>query len=291
MLFDLVRRSDLRDVIGLVRMAAIWMAVKCAMLTKSIRATAASAQNQRALSEEVMDHQRAASGLIDDVLAQSQSIEQLSAANLGASAHTSKQLTETASFIRDLRSEIDGIAQDMRDLQHQTKSIEEVMRLVANVAQQTRLLSLNASIEAARAGPAGKGFAVVASEVKKLADQVNKSITSIDNSVNVVVAAVDATDKKMAKMLSGVHQADGAARQIADSLAQQVGNFESIHKSAASIEQAVQSVASANKQTTELVMRLDKLSEQINTTSEAAVLDVVELSDKAEASKRPAKSH
>jgi methyl-accepting chemotaxis protein len=264
-------------------MAAIWIAVKCALLAKSIRATAESAKNQRTLSEAAMNHQRAASELIDDVLVQSANIEELSAANLDVSLNTSRQLTETATFMRDLCGEIDGIAGDMRDLQRQTKSIEEVMRLVANVAQQTRLLSLNASIEAARAGAAGRGFAVVASEVKKLADQVNKSIASIDNSVNVVVAAVDATDKKMTKMLSGVHQADGAVRQVADSLAQQVGNFESIHQSAASIGQAVQSVATANKQTSELVLRLDELSYEINRDSEAAVLDVVELSDRAEA--------
>ncbi|MDF2539916.1 MAG: methyl-accepting chemotaxis sensory transducer [Herbinix sp.] len=77
--------------------------------------------------------------------------------------------------------------------------ISEASTVIAEIANQTNLLSLNASIEAARAGEAGKGFAVVASEIKKLAEQSATSINYIDGIVqkltNVVENAVSSIEK------------------------------------------------------------------------------------------------
>ena len=76
----------------------------------------------------------------------------------------------------------DGINK-ISDLIHTTNNsvqeIKEAVSLISSIASQTNLLSLNASIEAARAGDAGKGFAVVASEIQQLADQSDKSADTI----------------------------------------------------------------------------------------------------------------
>lgn len=74
---------------------------------------------------------------------------------------------------------IHKIAGQITKTNESVKEIEEAAALIASIADQTNLLSLNASIEAARAGEAGKGFAVVASEIQQLADQSNKSADSI----------------------------------------------------------------------------------------------------------------
>lgn len=74
---------------------------------------------------------------------------------------------------------IHRIAQQITRTNDSVKEIEEAASLISSIADQTNLLSLNASIEAARAGEAGKGFAVVASEIQQLADQSNKSADSI----------------------------------------------------------------------------------------------------------------
>lgn len=67
------------------------------------------------------------------------------------------------------------------------KAISQVLKLIKTIADQTRLLSLNASIEAAKAGENGRGFAVVANEIRKLAIQVKDSTTEIEDFVRKMV--------------------------------------------------------------------------------------------------------
>lgn len=59
--------------------------------------------------------------------------------------------------------------------------------MISSIAEETNLLSLNASIEAARAGEAGRGFAVVASQIQKLADQSNESANQIDQIIHALI--------------------------------------------------------------------------------------------------------
>ncbi|MDE7203003.1 MAG: methyl-accepting chemotaxis protein [Lachnospiraceae bacterium] len=88
-------------------------------------------------------------------------------------------LNELSRSNNNMTEGIHRIAQQITRTNDSVKEIEEAASLIASIADQTNLLSLNASIEAARAGEAGKGFAVVASEIQQLADQSNKSADSI----------------------------------------------------------------------------------------------------------------
>lgn len=92
--------------------------------------------------------------------------------------------------LRSSRTSSDIIADiinQVRETNQAIASISEAVELISSITAQTNLLSLNASIEAARAGQAGKGFAVVASEIKQLADQSNEGATTIrDIAANIL---------------------------------------------------------------------------------------------------------
>jgi len=109
-----------------------------------------------------------------------------------------QHVAEMSSSINEIARQVEGsskIADDavrqaettnhrIRDLSQAANKIGDVVKLITAVAEQTNLLALNATIEAARAGEAGRGFAVVASEVKQLAAQTAKATDEISDQIN-----------------------------------------------------------------------------------------------------------
>ncbi|GLH62612.1 globin-coupled sensor protein [Parageobacillus sp. G301] len=113
------------------------------------------------------------------------------------SAEGQDKLQKQLSDIHHIQEMMKNIQIEIQSLQQSARDIERINSIVTKIADQTNMLSLNASIEAARAGEHGKGFAVVANEVRKLAFQTKESLADVTNILNKLNKKVEATSESM----------------------------------------------------------------------------------------------
>ena len=101
---------------------------------------------------------------------------------------------------QQVQVDFDEMVTTFADLQAATEKIKKCMGKIMDIADQTNILALNASIEAARAGSAGKGFVIVATEVKKLADEIKGLTTEVDSGINEVEHGTDKLSESIEKV-------------------------------------------------------------------------------------------
>lgn len=129
-----------------------------------------------------------------------------------------EEVKKTIEYINNLANQVDNVSETIVKLNADSQEIGKVVQIIADIAEQTNLLALNAAIEAARAGEHGRGFAVVADEVRALAGRTKQSTNGIINLIKTnqehTKIAVDAMTVSKEQANLSVEQAQKAGHSL-----------------------------------------------------------------------------
>ncbi len=211
------------------------------------------------------------------------------AKSLGKSAERTREkgqqgleaVDQSVNGMKKVRDKVQIIAQTILDLSNQTQQIGEITSVVNNLAQQSKMLALNASIEAAKAGEAGKGFSVVAVEVKNLAEQSEQATTQVQKILESIRYAaekavmvteegtkgvdegtelVEQTGDIIRNLNDVIHETTMASQQIESAVRQESSGIEQITTGMNEINQVTASFIESVKQTTEAITNLSEIA-------------------------------
>lgn len=153
-------------------------------VSKAVEEIAESAGVQASETEKATINAMDMGNLIESVIHNVEELQNNAKIMDEAEKASSEIITELSKSNDKTIEAVERIAVQAEYTNVSAQKIKKAVALITSIADETSLLSLNASIEAARAGEAGRGFAVVASEISKLADQSNNSATEIEKIIN-----------------------------------------------------------------------------------------------------------
>ena len=237
-------------------------------------------RNARSVNRETQDSLVCARSVAESMGSISKTVDRLRESVNDVSSRTA----EAASLARQSAEWVDTVNAEMMGLLDSTKQIDKVIESIQNLAWQTNLLSVNASIEAANAGQAGVGFAVVAEEVRALARASEKSSADIRRNAALVQQQTQLVAGKLQEVSTFVKQISNHAHVIAQAAstqleaAQFVGQDTANATSAAgriltSIEglaRSAQSNADASERTNESATEIRRLATRMSESLKVA---------------------
>lgn len=188
-----------------------------------------------------------------------------------------QQINMVAQMANNASEEAENTSKEVKNLQEMAVSVGDVVSAIKGIAEQTNLLALNATIEAARAGEAGKGFAVVADEVKKLAnetatktEEIDERVTAIQNAINTSVKAMDkiiknvkSIDEATTSVTAAVEEQNAATNEIGRNVAEASMGTQQVSKNIVTVQDNAYETGQASKVVLEAAEELSQLSSEL----------------------------
>jgi len=214
---------------------------------KSLAAAAAEMQETAARMTTASNNTARASQIVASAASEADSNVQTVAAATEELSASSSEIARQISSVAEKSARASGEAmrtsEQVSELNDLADSIGEVIGAIKDIAEQTNLLALNATIEAARAGEAGKGFAVVADEVKKLATETASKTIQIDERVGKIQFAIRATVDAVGRIINDVQDIDHSTSTVASAVEEQNAATSEIGRNVSEASTGTQQVA------------------------------------------------
>ncbi len=229
--------KTIRDVVQLLQLAGIQTGTSSTELGSAIRQQEATVAEQAASTAEITASVKEISATSRELSHNTQEMARVTEEINHRAAESQQELNRLDQTMRQMAEASGAIVAKLAVLNEKASTINTVVTTITKVADQTNLLSLNAAIEAEKAGEYGLGFAVVASEIRRLADQTAVATYDIEQILKDMQSAVSASVMGMDKFSEEIRRNVDDVRRIGEQLTrlieqiQVIGpRFESVHE-------------------------------------------------------------
>jgi methyl-accepting chemotaxis protein WspA len=265
--------DNLRRLILNVQKAGIQVTTSATEIAAAARQQEATGMEQAQTSVEILATTKEISANTAQLLKTMQGATAVAEYTTSATAEAQTNLTRMDSTMGQMVAATDTINAKLAALSEKASNINSVLTTITKVADQTNILSLNAAIEAEKAGDAGRGFSVVATEIRRLADQTSVSTWDIEQMLKEMQSAVSASVMGMDKFSEEIRRSVGEVRQVGSQLSGVMDQVQRLAPQFDLVLAGMESQAQGAVQISETMMQLADTSHQsveaLKATSEA----------------------
>jgi len=254
--------DDLSELVGQVQRSGIQVNTTATEIAATAREQQTTAHEIATTTAEIGATSKQISATSKELVKTMNEVNQVAeqTADLAGSGHAA--LTRMETTMRQITEASGSITTKLSVLSEKTTNINSVVTTITKVADQTNLLSLNAAIEAEKAGEYGLGFAVVALEIRRLADQTAVATYDIEKMVKEMQSAVAAGVMGMDKFSEEARRGVEEIRQVSTHLAQIIHQVQTLTPRFQTVNEGMHAQASGAQQISDTLTQLSEAAQQ-----------------------------
>jgi methyl-accepting chemotaxis protein WspA len=265
--------EDLRGMIAKVQRAGIQVTSSTTEIAASSRQQEATSIEQAQTSVEVLSTTREIAANANALVRTMEEAVQVADETTEGAEQARSSLASMDATMQRMVAATDSINAKLAALSEKSSHINKVLTTITKVADQTNLLSLNAAIEAEKAGEAGRGFSVVATEIRRLSDQTTAATDDIEQMLKDMNSAVSASVMGMDKFSEEIRRSVQEVARVSDQLAEVIEDVQKLPARFDIVLEGMQSQAVGAGQIAETITQLNDSTQQtteaLKATSEA----------------------
>jgi len=258
--------DDLSELVGQVQRSGIQANTAATEIGATAREQQSTANEIAATTAQIGATSKEISATSKELVKTMNEVSQVSERTADVAGSGQAAIARMEATMRQIMEAAGSITAKLAVLSEKTTNINSVVTTITKVADQTNLLSLNAAIEAEKAGEYGLGFAVVAMEIRRLADQTAVATYDIEKMVKEMQSAVSAGVMGMDKFSEEARRGVEEIRQVSTQLAQIINQVQTLTPRFLTVNEGMHAQATGAQQISET---LTQLSEAANQTAES----------------------
>ena len=274
--------EHLAKLVEQVQQSGIQITSAATELSASSKQLEATVSEQVASTNQVVATAKQISATSQELVGTMNEVSQLADEVAGSASSSQTGLNRMEEAMRDMESATRSISDKLGVINERAANITSVVTTITKVADQTNLLSLNAAIEAERAGEYGQGFAVVAREIRRLADQTAVATLDIERIVKDMASAVSAGVMGMDQFAQEVRSSVDDVRAVGAELAQIIEQVQAVTPRFEVVNEGMQSQSEGAQQINESMLQLSEAARQTADSIRESTGSINQLNDAAQ---------